>query len=46
MAAGDYQREIRIPGGDHQTVPERLRLELPHNQAAAAVGPGDVLAGR
>jgi hypothetical protein len=27
-------------------VPDRLRLELPHQQAAAAVGPGAVLAAR
>jgi hypothetical protein len=31
-------------GGVHQTVSERLRLELPHDQAAAAVGAADPLA--
>jgi hypothetical protein len=31
-------------GGVHQTVSEQLRLELPHDQAAAAVGAADPLA--
>jgi hypothetical protein len=31
-------------GGVHQTVSVRLRLELPHDQAAAAVGAADPLA--
>jgi choline dehydrogenase len=34
----------RYTVGIHQTVSERLRLELPHDQAAAAVGAADPLA--
>ena len=40
----DRAREIHIPAGVHQTPAELLRLELPHHQAAGAVGSGAVLA--
>src|SRR4029453_12659221 len=33
-------------GGVYEILPDRLRLELPHQQAAAAFGSGGVLAGR
>ena len=38
-AAGRTEAGDPHPGGFHQTAPDRLRLELQHQQAAAAVGP-------
>ena len=40
----DRAREIRIPAAFTKLLQTELRLELPHDQAAAAVGPGAVLA--
>ena len=40
----DRKREIRIPAAFIKLFQTALRLELPHHQAAAAVGPGAVLA--
>jgi hypothetical protein len=43
MAAGNY-RYIIVGAAITKTLADGVRLELPHNQAAAAVGPGDLLA--
>ena len=42
----DRAREIRIPVAFTKLLQTALRLELPHDRAAAAGGPGAVLAAR